>query len=627
MIVIGADGINGEISTPMSLPERLFSQGVIVQRGLLGRHTQSITFVENGEVNIAAEAISSPKANDVIGDYTARAAYVFPDKTYSIRPDNGQSKSIEDLVNDVLGAAHELYYKKFRVANSAEASDKQASQVDVLVETVPRTGRNEFVIFRDRNDIVIECDTRFKSAQDDALQEEFTNALMQVKMVPQLKQIGYGLLRSGWAKMTRPNTYIRVSPKTVIKAQRTKNEYLKSEWQVQAFYAQVLATALQRWLGGVISAYDRKDWVALANVLISWISGTGSIDRTQMWSAEDIEVSVNNVPGLGWTKANRFLWGNVKTVQDFKMYWVICTILGFVSERIKAPIGVFKLVTVLSNNDWKVPQRTRRALEPNIPGWGSGGTYYMLMPRNNFSYGEKTDVPMPCIVDDGTFDHPEEILRNANKYEDLLPYEQQSWRDVMIDRGEVPQGAINESSTEAQFIRLHATNDARIVRYEDRSTRFMRSMIQWRFPTDQIVDNGIDRDSRLRLFLWGLLANGEKGMKNAFVIESSLDVFDPIIVRYRRGPLDSQIVEKEGTKTSGPQVSKPGTISVAPNEIADTEYSAQVKPPAPEQKPREPRKVVEVAEKGNIPETKDVESKHDSETNNRPETTGDSPEE
>jgi hypothetical protein len=612
MIVLGPDGMNGDVSTPMSLSERLFSQGLVTQRGLTGRLNQAVTFVENGDINISADAVASPKTNNIIADYVARAAYIYNEQDLP---------EVMSRVDAVLAECNRLYWKRFRKANGFEANGEKAKVIDVLIETVPRVSRDEFLMFIDRHDLVIESDLAFKGKQDDLLQEVITNQMQGIKSVPRLCQIGYGLMRDGWKKMTRPNTYVRIGPKTVLRATRTKNAFIKSEWQVQAFYAYLLAEALRRWLGKATPAYELRDWVAVANVLIGWISGYGSTDRDQNWEATDIEVSLNNVPGLGWTRANRFLWGNVNTEEDFKMYWMTMNLLGFVSERVKAVTADYKIKTVLTNNDWQVPMRMKRAMQPNIEGWGSQGSYYMLMPRNNFSFGEKVDVPMPCIVDESTFDDQHTLLKRANNYEDLLPYEVTSWKDVTIDRGEVPQGTISETGNDAQFMRLHATTDARIVEFQDTTTRFVRRLIQWRFPMDDVVDNGMDRESRLRLWLWGLFANGDKGMKNAYVIDSSLEVFKPMIVNYRRGPMDTMVVDKEGTQTTGEQVPKPGTLSSPQNVKSNTEIATTIEPPKPVPKVPEPTKVVETKDGAEMKEdsVSEVSSETSSESNNQPE--------
>jgi hypothetical protein len=141
---------------------------------------------------------------------------------------------------------------------------------------------------------------------------------------------------------------------------------------------------------------------------------------------------------------------------------------------------------------------------------------------------------------------------------------------------------------------------------------------------EDVVSNGVDRLSRLRLFLWGLLANGEKGQKNAYVIESSLDVFKPMIVNYRRGPMDSNIVDKDGTQTKGDQVMKPGTISTMSNVQSKTELATQINPPPPVPKSPDPVKIVETKSGKEVEENKaaNVESDSNKETNNTVDETG-----
>lgn len=576
--------MSGTLSTPLAIPERLFSQAVITQRGLTGRLNQSITVVENGDIQINADAIANPRGNNVVGSYTTRTAYCYEGEA---------EKTVLRSVKKVMDECERLYFKRFFVRNGISSTGKKQPMIDALMQTVPRVGSKEFIMYFDKHDLVIEADAAYKSKQDTIFQEFITNEMMDNKQIPKLKQIGYGLMRDEWQQMTRPNTYIRIGAGTVLKAQKVMNTFIKSEWQIQSYYMYLLAECLKRFLGKAVPKYETRDWVAVANILVGWVSGFGDTSKDQMWDTDDIQVSVNNVPGLGWTKANRFLWGNVNTTEEFFKYWATMNMLGIVSQRVKAASTEMKLHKVFATNDYMVEKLMKESFASNIDGWGSQGTFYMLMPRNNFSFGKSTDVPMPCIVDDNVSDVDESdrrgLLRYANNYERMLPYEAQSWKDITIDRGEVPAGAIDENGTTAQFIRLHATTDSRILEFADTSSRFQRSIIQWRFPMDMIVDDGPDELERLRLWFWGIFANGEKGQKNAYVIESSLDVFKPQIVNYTRGPRDTMLVDKKGTQTVGQQVVKPGTLSVVPVVESNTALATTVQPPPPEDRSREPR--------------------------------------
>lgn len=623
MIVIGANGIEGDMHAPTSMPMRLFSQCVIVQRGLVGQHTQAITFVENGSIQFSAEAVASPKTNNIMGSFTAPIAYIFRKGDYDKKM--GESLSVKERIDLILKKSNELYGNRFWKGNGFDASGEFARQIDVMLETVPRVDRERIAMYVDRKDVVIEMDLQMKSRIDDMFQDFITTQMMGIKVIPEPKMIGYGLIRDKWTKIRRPNTYIRVAPRTVLKASRISNDFTKSEWQIQTFYAHILAEALKRWIGPSIKALDQiEDWVALSNILIGAFAGYGNTDREQKWQATDIEVSVNMMPGMGWTQANRYLWGHVKCEADFKMYYMVMNILGIVAQRVKAPMMDFNVKTVVSSNDWQVPMRFKRAMQPNIEGWGSTDTFFFLMPRNNFAFGDHVDIPFPCLVDTTSYIKQEDVIAKANNYEDLLPYKQQTWKDVTIDRGEVPSGSINTQTFDAQFIRLHATNDARIVEYQDANSQFVRRLIQYRFPVDHVVTTGLDRDDRLRLWLWGLFANGEKGMKNAYVIESSLDIFKIQTVNYRRGPLDSQIVDKEGTKTKGDQVVKPGTIPYTPSASGRSEDIASVEPPAPDMKAPFTERTYELKSGREVKEVKGDESKPNeagAESNNQPEAT------
>jgi hypothetical protein len=583
MNIIGADGLEGSVSTPMAMPMRLFSQGVVVQKGLLGRQTQAITFIENGSISFSAEASAAPKTNEIMGTFTAPVAYCFPDYMK-------QGNDVRKRVQAVLKMCNELYLDKFRISNGFESNGEMAKMVDVLIETVPRVGREEILIYMDRDTLVIEQDDQFKSRQDDLFQDIITSKMTGIREIPVTKLIGYGLIRDNWTKIKRPNKYIRVAPRTVLKVGKISNDFTKTEWQIQAFYMHMLAEALNTWLGEAFPALEMNDWVALANIWIGGIAQYGATDREQKWAATDIEVSVNMMPGFGWTEASRFLWGNVNTVNDFKMYYMVMNLLGFVAQRTKGAMLDLTVKKEISSNDWMVPTRFKRAMQPNIDSWGSNDAFFFLMPRNNFSFGERVDIPWPCLVDETNLEG-DQIIKKANNYEDLLPFRQQTWKDVTIDRGEVPQGAVNEASNETTFMRLHATTDARIVKIVDTNSMFVRSITQYRFPMRHIVANGMERIDRLRLWLWGVFANGEKGMKNAYIIESSLDIFKVQMVNYRRGPLDTQIVDKEGTQTVGDQIVKPGTIPYAPNMESVGIASQDIKPPRPEKKAPHSQKV------------------------------------
>jgi hypothetical protein len=115
-----------------------------------------------------------------------------------------------------------------------------------------------------------------------------------------------------------------------------------------------------------------------------------------------------------------------------------------------------------------------------------------------------------------------------------------------------------------------------------------------------------------------MMANGEKGQKNAYVIESSLDVFDAQVVNYRRGPRDTMLVDKEDSNTVGDQVVKPGTIPTIPVSRSETEVATTVQPPAPVKRAREPEVVVDTKSGKTEVENREehVESESNSETSN-----------
>jgi len=132
---------------------------------------------------------------------------------------------------------------------------------------------------------------------------------------------------------------------------------------------------------------------------------------------------------------------------------------------------------------------------------------------------------------------------------------------------------------------------------------------------EHIVQNGIDREDRLRLFYYSMFMNGEKGMKNAYIIDSTMSMFDPVVINYRRVKYDRQAVDKSNTMTdpTHDQVLKPGTIQAVPAIESMVESVKSGTPGTPEPKVPDPKRYIdtkdgkEVVDQG---EGTTVESKH-----------------
>lgn len=602
MIINGADGTEGSVSTPMQLTARSFSQGIIYTKGWPPR---SVTFVENGDVTMAPGLTAEPRKSDLIATYSAPIMYCFRGSDGRNYDTSNGGSDFEHLrtkyFDKALKLLQEIYGRRFRRGNGF-IENKDRKEVDVRMESINFVDNNEIVMYADRKDVVIEMDKIFKGNLDDEFQDRLTDLLTNISYVPYPKQIGYGLMREGWKTMRRPNTYMRIAGRTVLQARKTQVEFLKAEWITEAAYMYLLALALREWVGQqTIPAYEIDDWLAYAHIIVGRLSGYGSTDRTQHWTASDIAVSLNAMPGIGWTKANTFSWGLENTFEEFRQYWIFCTLLAFCCQRVKVPMMSFEIKKKISTNDWLIAQRFEKALKPNISGFGSDGTFFYLMPRNNFAYGEVNDIPFPCYVDDMKLETDVDMLKEANNYEDLPPYETVSWKDVTVDRGEVPSGAVDLKSLTQQYVRLHCTTDSRIVEITDNTTQFVRNLIQYRFPIDHIVEKGYTRDERMRLWLWGLLANADKGMKNAYIIDSSLDVFRPVTVNYRRGRMDSTIIDKTDSDARGDQIAKPGTIPIPAASISNVEAVTSVVPPKPVAKMRDTVRTVETADGKEVP--------------------------
>lgn len=533
------------------------------------------------------------RMSSLVGRGRMPVAWIFSDDDMK-----GADGIEERFLKPILKEIDRRYKNAFVKGNPG--SKEKPSPEDVLFETVNKIPRDRPIIYKDRQNIILAMDRLWKNSVDADLQFMIQDRMTLVRKQPRPVPIGYGCFSGGddWKLRKRANMYIKVGPRTIVRVQPTELDIAPNEARVQALYMYLVACLMRDWCpikGTGDDEYTIHDEVAYANLLLASLVGFGDTQTVKHFTSTDIQTQMDHMPGVGFTLANRYMWGDKTPVDDYIKYFAWSTVLGMASARVKAATMEYEVVKYM-NMDHLVHDRFARAMTPNIPGFGSFGNLVLLMPRTNFKSNEHMDVPFPCLVNTARLSD-REIAESANDYFELPKLKPVGWKKIIVDRGEIPPNTFDPNSVTQEWVQFIPSSDARIVEQQAN----LRDLIHYKFSQQDLIMNAVSDYKRKILWRMGLFANGDSTLTEGYIISPSLALLEPVNVMYRVTSFEELAIEKKETDTVGTQIPKESAGLVG-NTETKVEGKLAVQPPAVEKRIPEEKRVVETKD-GEVKET------------------------
>jgi hypothetical protein len=566
-IVFGPNSDQGKVSSAVIPALSLYRQAAIVTPDMPSR---PMLIATNGKW----DPTEANRMSSLVGRGRMPVAWVFSQN--DMVGERGKPGIMELFLDPILKYVDKYYKNCFVNGNAGEPENP--SPQDVLYETVNKIPRDKPIVYKDRQNLILAMDRLWKNTVDADLQFLVQDKMTLVRAQPKPVPIGYGCFSGGedWGLRKRPNMYIKVGPRTIVRVQPTELNIAPNEARVQALYMLLVAALMKDWCpikdkNG--SAYGLGDEVAYANLLLASLVGFGDTQTIKHFTSTDIQTQMDHMPGIGFTLANRYMWGNKTPAEDYIKYFAWATVLGMAAARVKAATMEYEVVKYM-NQDHLVHDRFVRALTPNIPGFGSFGNLVMLMPRTNFKNSEHEDIPFPCLVDESRFTDSQ-ISEKANDYYELPKLKPVGWKRVMIDRGEIPPNTFDPNSTQQEYVILIPSSDARIVEV----SADLRDLIHYKFSQQDLLINSVSEYKRKILWRIGLFSNGESTLTEGYIVAPSMALLEPISVMFRTTSFEETAVEKSDTATTGVQIPKDSAGLTGNLESKGTEEKLSVTPP------------------------------------------------
>lgn len=609
--IIGIEQNLGDaVFEPHVIPSGHYNQAAILYPGGM---TKNLVVWSNGTI----KKIAAERGAPTVGEFKSMVAMIFSrSKSRNLREDRDESdfdKVKRLLLDPTMEDLESMYSNRFDLmsASSKNSEPRKQAPVDVRVLTRPIVPRDKYIMYERKDFMHIEVDNAYQKRQDDLLQELITERINTIRALPDRIPIGIGMLNKGWTELYRPNRFVKVGSRTVLEVKPKNYEWEKQSWTQTACYIYLLAEYQQRWLGE--NPFKAKGWtyednVAFITDLVGRLGGVGSTEfKIKPMDTKDIEKMLSHFPGIAWSQSNRWMFGgngNKESYEDIRAYWIWCRLLGIVVNRVKAGFMDFNLNKRIYVQEGTVVNRLDSVLKPNLENWGSNSDMYYIMRRNTFNYKDTVDTGVICLVDMNALRGASDaqILDEANCYEELETKEATSWSPVRIEKGELPMGVADEKMQQTKFIVLSATNDSRIYERSMTDGLNSRSIVGLKLPLHDIIENSLSEENRKAMWLYGLQGNCDTRGKDGFIADAGMGVIEPVSVKYRRGSLNSTVVEKDGTRDPKGMKSEliPGGQVAAVSVNVETEpLNSTVEPPP--SKPRSPDRpeLVEVDDKGN----------------------------
>jgi hypothetical protein len=583
-------GSQGQSSTPMDTAFAIIKQCVIHNPKT---KSETLVLATNGKLNVSATA--SDIGTNLAGSLTSLGIALFKKL-----PDKGDEPGVNDyskhfnamikpFLNRLLYARNSLVNYQFggsvekaRYMDGEESKGEVLTDIyddDVRMESVDAVPLRNGILYHDRSEVVIAYDKQYMMEEFSELQYILQDSIELLRVRPRLGIIGFGLHQAQKGELkfvARPNCYIRVGEKTLLKASLTTFDWPNRKLALHSYWVYLLAFGLWLWreripLGDAAAvkekylaacarttsrsmSYSIDDYAAFAQTLLYGLVGEGDTSLERTWNADDIMQSLIHMFGLNYSLANRAMW-NVANPDNWKRFHTFCIILAFVAARTK-PFSLNLEITKVRVADRATTERLNDVNHGHIEGFGSLAGLHFLSPTNDFVWQGESSVPLPCVVDMSRDrdPHSAQLGAYANYYLRLRTERSPvGFKPLEVTHGEIPPNVIDENSKEQVRFALKVTNDARIFETDYP----MRSVIRYRFPRNGLirVKDADDDMARHHLYFLGLMANGDRLLSEGYIISPSLQVFKPMDVHYYQNKFGETLVEKKGKKT--PQEPKP----------------------------------------------------------------------
>jgi hypothetical protein len=618
VFIVGPVGDQGAVSTPIESGFAIYKQSAVWTPDA---PTKPMLIVTNGKYDvqsIAPGTVVVAKANlgqiyKIDDDRMEEFYDIF------VKP---VGNSAMRLVNFVEGNGDEVFSK----------INKDPKMVDIQYESENVIPTEKPIIFRDRNEVVIGMDNKFRYEVYNHVQNCITMSLARLGTLdePQLCPIGYGFFTAQGGKTLklerRPNKYFRVGSHSVGELGYISKDVRKAEAIKVAAYTYMAAYFLMSFIkgqsfggleideesgkvkkGGMPNAFDNGDVFhgkgdqVDKNSLKNWtihdfaaqvslhMQGLGALGETELkkWSTvSDIAESLDRNFGMGYSISNRILWDS--TADNWRNYYLYCLFLGFALARVKATNAEMEIRKVHGRGNENMGSLLEDANHGEFEGMGGISGLWLPCPRNDMRWQGRKMVPIPVVMDmDTEIIGERNRLEHANVLLNLTKFKPIAFSSVSVERGEIPSNTIDPLSTQQKYMLFKPTSDGRIVneQYD------WRSVIKYKFPRWGVLKNGLDDQAKRILFVLGLFTNGDNALKDGTLIPVNMSLISPVSVKYAKTKMNEDVIIKSGSDTKHDPSS--GVIQKAKvgAGMTGTAVVTEVKPHLNEVKSPPPKKV------------------------------------
>jgi len=376
---------------------------------------------------------------------------------------------------------------------------------------------------------------------------------------PRIAVIGYGLYGKD------PDTgeyFVRKWPGTKLRISDTEeygvfhvreNPYAFAAQRDQAVALGILGSVIKQWFP--IKDLLFNDYVAIANTILLEYAGAGDIKVQPKFEASDIVTEIFRYIGIGEALAYRFNPDSMKSIED---RWFMAVALGYMANRFKGTVLPAILYPTGKAYAYKIAADFELFSKPQLPGIGSGSSPYFIMAAND----TRTDTPIPVLCRNGETSilHLMSIPTNI-KFQTA---------DVMM--GEVPKATVDQKATDEVWFRWRVKSDAKMVTLD----RFMRTLLQWRFPVWHLIKNKIPERDRSLIFGMNLLASESTTLADGYLVQAGLGIipWSPVnVILNARYELE---IVKTDTADQGTQELRPGGITEPPRVIPPVNKAGEI---------------------------------------------------
>jgi hypothetical protein len=459
-----------------------------------------------------------------------------------------------------IHSTHE--YMDIRYGSTGEEPSGNPTVEDFLVQTWPKVQQRAIVGFKDMYyRYFIAMKPHLIEMLND-IQAEITDIVRVVKGAPTLAKVGYGMAsrgKTGLSLERRPSRYTRFKDNTA-KLDITIDPFPNTPLRSQAAYMHILGQQLKNMMtynykdgrGPGIKQFTDADYAAMANSLILQSSGSGEIKVDKTYSAADISEQVLHMIGHNIAEAYPFLPDEDEAWEELIEFYILW---GIVGARVKATTLMGEVNLHSARNGIRAPYEFERYTKPNFENYGSLGTPYYFMARNSL----RGDFPIPCVMlyDDQDREYGLEgnAMDSPNVYDVLMQKQNVKFTTADVSRGEVA-GSVLDPLTEDQFVKLVIHPDVRILDVE----YSMQALRIYKIPAFTIMQaDGMNQALRVQLFLLNLFSNGKQNLKEGYVMNPGIGMFDVSKIQTYVNSIAQEIIIKDDTNASSPQMASPNT--------------------------------------------------------------------